>query len=151
MALIDRFWSKVAGREDPEGCWVWTAAKVRDTYGVFWDGGRLVYAHRFLYELVNGVIADKMDLDHSCHNKACVNPSHLRVCTRSQNLCNRSKGSRNTSGFKGVSAWKNGRWQAYINHDRKRIPLGLFGTKEEAFSAYCEASKKLHKEFSNVS
>lgn len=70
---------------DASGCWLWSAAKQQNGYGVFkWDGlGQP--AHRVVYSLICGRIADGMELDHSCEVKSCVNPDHLRPVTRTEN------------------------------------------------------------------
>jgi hypothetical protein len=81
-----RFWAKV-DKGGPDDCWLWTARvnTRRQGYGVFWDGATKVGAHRFSYELANGPIPAGMTVDHTCYVTACVNPSHLRVLTRSEN------------------------------------------------------------------
>lgn len=74
--------------------------------------------------------------------------NNLRLCTSSQNCCNRKLKSTNTSGYKGVV--KNGRkWTARITVHQKHIYLGLFETPEKAYKAYKNAAKKYHKEFTH--
>lgn len=52
---LERFWSKVEKTSD---CWLWKAAISSTGYGVFRvsDPDRLLYAHRFSYELSKGAI-----------------------------------------------------------------------------------------------
>ena len=74
---IERFFSKVSKTET---CWIWTAAHNGIGYGRIRIGGRsgrLLYAHRLSYELVNGAIPEGLVIDHLCKNPSCVNPSHL--------------------------------------------------------------------------
>lgn len=73
---------------------------------------------------------------------------NLRICTHTENMQNQRLPKNNTSGFKGVSAWK-GRWMAQIMARGKHRVLGMFSTPEEAHVAYCEAAKALHGEFAN--
>jgi hypothetical protein len=81
----DRFWEKVDAFGD---CWEWTAAKTGAGYGNFYDGSRLIVAHRYAYISLVGPIPAGMVLDHLCRNPSCVNPDHLRVLTRRENtLC----------------------------------------------------------------
>lgn len=75
-------------------CLLWQAATVRGGYGHFWDGERLVYAHRFAYELENGPIQEGLVVDHICSVPACVNPEHLDAVTQQENAqrtCDRGR------------------------------------------------------------
>ncbi|MFA5990454.1 MAG: AP2 domain-containing protein [Sphingomonas sp.] len=94
---------------------------------------------------------DGMDTDHINHNGLDNRRENLRVCTRSENLMNRGKLKNNTSGYKGVSWNKNSKkWQTHIRVNGKKIYLGNFKDKEEAYKAYCDASIKYHGDFSKV-
>ena len=76
---MDRFYKKVV-KSDNNGCWIWDATLVHG-YGQYWNGKKLVYAHRHSYEDVYGKIDDGMQIDHLCCNRACVNPNHLEQVT----------------------------------------------------------------------
>lgn len=132
------------------GCWLWLGAKLSCGYGNIEKkkyGTSL--AHRAIYEHVRGKKLDRsVELDHICANKACVNPEHLRECSKSENMCYRPTQANNTSGFKGV-CWNKqcGKWMAKIILKRKQIHLGLFVSKEMAARAYNEAALIYHGEF----
>lgn len=79
-----RFWAKVDIVHDDDSCWNWTASLLSaDGYGQFEHGLR---AHRVAYELTVGPIPGGLHILHSCDNKRCVRPIHLRAGTRSENL-----------------------------------------------------------------
>lgn len=84
VSLEDRFFAKV----DAEGiCWEWTAATMKNGYGVFNKGNRkTALAHRFVWELLVGPIPDNHQIDHLCRNRKCVNPDHLEPVLQVENL-----------------------------------------------------------------
>jgi hypothetical protein len=44
------------------------------------------YAHRAVYEMEVGPIADGLEIDHLCRNRGCVNPAHLEPVTHKENV-----------------------------------------------------------------
>lgn len=86
IPLVDRFWSKVQKIEG--GCWLWTAAKNQNGYGIIGDDGRRgnVLAHRAAYRLVKGPLPVSLEPDHLCRNPGCVNPDHLEWVTHAENI-----------------------------------------------------------------
>ena len=86
MSLLPRFWKKVSGTENPNGCWIWTAYRNQDGYGKFELDNDIVYAHRLAYQLFVGPIPSNLELDHLCRNPACVNPAHLELVLHIENV-----------------------------------------------------------------
>lgn len=65
-----------AASHAPEGeCWIWQRGCYLTGYGQF----RKHYAHRFSYELHVGPIPQGHQIHHTCENRRCVNPDHLRA------------------------------------------------------------------------
>lgn len=68
------------------GCWVWTGHTVNSGYGLFYFNSTPTLAHRASYEMYKGPITSGMEILHSCDNKKCVNPDHLSLGTRGDNI-----------------------------------------------------------------
>ena len=71
----------------PDECWEWLAPVNGGGYGYFWDkqSQSVVLAHRRAWERENGPIPDGALILHSCDNRACCNPAHLRPGTTKDN------------------------------------------------------------------
>lgn len=67
-------------------CWLWVAQTDRKGYGRFWLLDRLVGAPRFAYERWIGPIPRGLTIDHLCNTPSCVNPRHLDVTSRAENV-----------------------------------------------------------------
>jgi hypothetical protein len=131
---LERFWSKV----DMSGeCWEWLGTRQDGGYGQFSVNKRYQYAHRLSFELAHGEIPPKTEIDHVCHNRACVNPGHLRLATSSQNKQHPDGLTiSNRSGFRGVG-WipSRNRWRAQVQHQKRIYFVGHFETAEAAGAA----------------
>lgn len=89
-----RFWSNVDmfGPLPPHRltlgwCWQWTRPPNADGYGCFSVDNRSVGPHRWAYEHFIGPIPDGHEVDHLCHNRACVNfLLHLEAVPKGENM-----------------------------------------------------------------
>lgn len=109
--------------------------------------GRNYKAHRLAWLLHYGADPGAMHIDHIDGNRSNNAIANLRLCTQQQNSSNMSVKKNNTSGVPGVSKYRNGKWRAYVNKERKQHYLGIFETLAEAVQARNQASALLHGEF----
>lgn len=87
--------------EPYSSCWIWIGAQDKKGYGRISVGGRLGnarVAHRVSWQLNRGDIPIGMDVCHSCDTPSCVNPDHLFIGTRLDNMQDAVKKGRTTVG-----------------------------------------------------
>ena len=141
-AIEERFWRSV---QKTDGCWLWLAGKTANGYGQIHDGGKKRYAHRLSME-ISGTHVAGLDVDHLCHNRSCVRPSHLRAVTHAQNLQNHSGPQANsTSGVRGVT-WHRGakKWTAKAQYLGVTYHAGLFENLKDAEAAVIALRNEIH-------
>ena len=88
--MLERFSAKIA-RRGVGDCWPWIAGKNSHGYGTFWMDGSLHLAHRLAVVFDGRKIPDGMQVDHTCRNRLCCNPEHLRIVTPRQNSLENSE------------------------------------------------------------
>jgi HNH endonuclease len=87
------------------GCWIWTGTTKHaprhpehkyPVYAVDATPESCIGAHQFAYEFAFGALLRglRLDVDHVCTLKLCVNPAHLRPLTHQDNCKLRGKRSR---------------------------------------------------------
>jgi HNH endonuclease len=67
-------------------CWNWTGSRDRWGYALMRIDGKTRVIHRLVYEHFYGPVPPGLELDHTCKNPSCVNPSHLEPVTHLENL-----------------------------------------------------------------
>jgi hypothetical protein len=111
--------------------------------------GKTYVVHRIIWRMMtNGPMPD--EVDHINNDRFDNRWCNLRAAERTDNMCNFRLKSNNKSGIKGVS-WRksNRKWAAQIQHNNKRLWLGIFDDPTQAQEVYLEAAKRLHGEFAN--
>lgn len=147
--MLERI-QKFISYEPMSGCWIWSGAWNLHGYGKLRHSKVYWLAHRFIWTMFNGPIPDGSELDHRCHNPACVNPEHLRLASHGENMRNSLMQRNNRTGLKGVS-WRPDRrkWRATIMASGVFKHLGYFNSPDDAHKAYCRAASQLHGQFAN--
>lgn len=105
--------------------------------------------HYYLHRLITKCQDKNMVVDHINHNTLDNRKENLRICTKSENVRNQEKSTRNTSSiYKGV--WYNKHRKKYIAEikvNQKKINLGRFLSIKEAAKAYNDAATKYFGKF----
>lgn len=68
------------------GCMEWTGSTLHTGYGQVGFRGKLQVAHRAFWVFMGNPDPEGFDLDHLCRNRKCINPAHLELVSRSENL-----------------------------------------------------------------
>jgi hypothetical protein len=134
---------KILARVERQGdCLVWTKTVDNYGYGQFrrGPGGKLRRVHLLVADIVFPSIPPGREIDHSCRNRRCVNPSHLAFTTHAENMQNLGLDPRNTSGYRGVTFDKSRqKWLAQMTVAGVNRFLGRYNTPEEAAQAASQA------------
>lgn len=141
---VERLKAKV--KISDSGCWEWQGfvnpftGYVDTSYR-----GKSIKAHRLMHGLVKGQVPQGMDCCHTCDNRKCINPDHLWIGTRKQNLLDASAKGRihcqkKTHCTRGHSYAEHGvrhgkdQWRQCRICARGRQRLLMGWSEEEAFS-----------------
>jgi hypothetical protein len=80
---VDRFWSRV---DRTETCWLYRPAVRSNGYGAVKYQGRTLRASHLSWTLHHGPVPDRLWVLHRCDTPPCVNPDHLFLGNRSDNM-----------------------------------------------------------------
>jgi hypothetical protein len=84
--LERRVFDRIAWPSSWLACWRWPEPLDGKGYGTVSVDGRGRRAHRVVYEMFIGLIAEGLELDHRCRRTSCVNPLHLEPVTHAENM-----------------------------------------------------------------
>lgn len=83
LTLEEKLLSKAAWQGE---CLIWFGQKCPKGYGRLRIEGKQQRAHRLMYQLRHGPIADGLVVRHSCDNPSCINLDHLSLGTQLENV-----------------------------------------------------------------
>jgi hypothetical protein len=70
----------------PDECWIWTGNAMPNGYGMVAYRGKSELAHRVAYRVFVEDFSKEFQINHLCHVRLCINPSHLYVGTQQDNI-----------------------------------------------------------------
>lgn len=91
--LVARYKDLIAKNCNIQGdCWIWQKSLDKDGYGetsISRHRRKRWAAYKVAFILYKGMVANGLQIRHTCNNKRCCNPDHLVLGTMSDNMQDR--------------------------------------------------------------
>jgi hypothetical protein len=123
LTLEEKLLTKAAWQGE---CLIWFGQKCPKGYGRLRLEGKMQRAHRLMYQIKHGPIADGQVVRHSCDTPSCINPNHLSLGTQADNvhdMCDRGR----TNRPKGEQHPKAKLTDSQVAEIRRRYVPGAYG------------------------
>jgi hypothetical protein len=119
MNRLDRFMEKTH-RDSETGCLMWSGTVHSTGYGHFWDGSKLVHAHRWIFIEKNGYAPEVVR--HRCDTPLCVDwESCLIPGTQDDNIQDSIKRGRMPGTGDDCRNGHRDRWSTQVNYRNGRV------------------------------
>jgi len=99
-----RFWDNIEKPNGNNGCWIWQGWVRPNGYGSITVDGISHMPHRLAYQLKYGEIPEGLMVLHSCNNRLCMNPTHLRIGYHQDNMDDMTRADRQAKGSRNGAA-----------------------------------------------
>lgn len=96
-------------------------SRYRNGYGSVWYKGKLTGAHRVMCLLASGLPPEGTECAHSCGNRDCVNPMHLRWATGTDNASDKREHGTSSAGSRNPQAKLS---EALVQEIRAKLDAG---------------------------
>src|SRR6185369_9168336 len=87
LTTVERLQEKITINEN--GCWIYTGRLTPKGYVHVRhseEQGKMRFGHVIVWEEAYGPVPEGLELDHTCKNRACLNPDHLEPVTHAINV-----------------------------------------------------------------